>query len=126
MRWLLVAFALPLLLNPIAWWRLARQKPESPQPAWRRRAAYIGLVSGSAAYVLPLAAAIYNIALVSTGKPVRGEQELDVDLALRVSLCLLGLTVVSGLISPKRIRILLVCSALCAGFFWVTVPRSVL
>ena len=122
----LTAFALPLFLNPIVLWLLMRKKSEPSNRVWRKRAAWIGLAAGSLAYALPLVMALYNALLISTGKPVRGEQELDIDAALKVSAFLLGLAVLSGLVSPQKIRVLLVISALATGFFWITIPRSVL
>lgn len=112
----------PVVLDVVAWRRL-RSASRSPNDvaSWRLRVGYAALATSALAYILPIGSILYNLALYSTGRPVMGNQEIDIVTVIEASLVIALLSLVLGTISPKGVRILIMLSAALVILFGLSI-----
>lgn len=118
--------SLPLGLNSAALWRLLRPAKPCAIAPWRRLFAYLALAANFLAYVIPWAGFVYMYILLKPGRPVYASEMINGMLVLNVSICIAALSFVLGALSFGRVRILLMLSAVCIAYFWLSIPRGIL
>ena len=122
---ILAAATSPIALNVWAWRRLRRPPIPDRGTPLRRRSAYIGLASNLCGYALPLGAAIRNVVLATSGRPVRGDEFVDWNLIMMATVALLLLSLALGAIGPKYVRLQLMLAPVLPFLFWISLPLGV-
>jgi hypothetical protein len=117
----LIAIVLASAINIMVWRRLRRVTVGDAPAPWRRFAAYLGILTNSLAYAIPAGHLMMTSILLSGHRILYAPHTFDVVLVARVSVALGLLTVVLGAISPKKVGVQLMFSALILFSFWLPV-----
>ena len=117
---------LPVALEIVVWLRLRDKTVGDISTPWRKQIAYVGLATNCLAFAMPWGLFLYNYILLNRGRPVSGDEMIDVSLVAKGSLALAALSLALGILGPKHVRILLILSALSVGCFWLLIPVGIL
>jgi len=126
---ILVAFLATPALGVIVWRKLAIAAPRDPSARRNRWPAWASLATSLAAWAAAVGLLIYNAALGMSGRPVSGDEFVDLDVVLWVPIAVSAVAFIFGAMSPKYVRGYLLFSAACVACLCLAVlalPHGIL